>query len=816
MTSKTLINRRPEKARFKELIKNREDGVFVLVKALSGNGKTIFTTKIQEELYPEYLPIRVELFSNNDEVKPPWFLTRQLASSLDEASEKTDYLLAHQEYVTSLSGEKTKKTHNKTLLASFKGVGEAVSKIYGRKTGTGEYDAEKMQDENLSDNIQGAKEYVSECFAILQNESCKIILTIENIQVCDEESLKYLSGLLLEFYSINAVFEYTVRKEGKTEGFYDLDIQKIFDPNSQRWSYLPLDYLPPNCIRNLLTQWKIPINFHEKLLSSYDFYDGNIKKLHDTAHIIAKRDTHDQISELDGNCEAIYSELYHSLENGAQFILALLTSSNVSLNTVILQDAFQLAEKYGLLLDYELSIQQLLSERDLIKKVNDTVLFDHDSLFQAFDHIAPFCQQKEVANKILTEMFEYLLFEKHFLFISKFDCLISLVNLYFQFSPSKLVTLLTDFSTEQMMDKAPNACKAFLFKLKRVIVQNVFDYSDKIFFTLLKVFYELDSFEEGLEVSSLYKGEKHVGVSLYRAAFLNRTSRYSECIELCNAEILFLSDQQLEERISLQTLIMTCLRSLNRMVECQEMSKKIEKLNINQKVRLDSYAIYLRNSQIAVSPQSSLSNLNKALTYYSQAENQVEHGKVCLTLSMQYGRIGELNLAKQFINKAYEGLSHRNIDQCMLLNNHAVINMLNDDLSGCKRLLINAKQLAMSRFNRIIISYNLLNLFASLKDTEALEIYIPFLLELLENQLNEKNLSLDRSVYYNLSVIYRRILNNPVLAAKYLKKAMSLSIEHTQYWQDRFTNNVGGDFMLSKPFHYGFLSHWSINFPEIN
>jgi len=805
-----LVNRESDKETVKDLISNSDIGILLFITAPSGIGKTIFTKHICEEMFPHFITMRVSSTAIKNLLKPDGFLIRELAKSLNEISKGIDNIRNHDSFSSSLASPSSKNKYNKELLG-FIGIQKVFAAMYQKHTQSGDYDPLTIRDPAFTIDIQDLINYVRECFNLFHEEESQVLIVIENVHICDEMSLKFLSEVLYDCSRINVIFEYTIRKDNG-DAYHISDIRAILSTLQNRFHIQPLKKLNKHCIRNLLRLWGVSEEILEPLLLAYDNVSGNIKKLEDIKGF-ADSDlgivNHPDVKKI---FDDVYKKIFLSLDESSSFLIVLLSCTNISLHKSLIIEICCIAESKGLLIDAGFAINTLKSKGGLIKESDNSIItLAHDSLGDAFKSIDSFSKKQIIVEGLILQLFEDILDNSKFDFVSRYDCLTILIRHYSFFQPPKLLTLFDYFKNSQMLDKAPAACESFLTKVKNLICNEKFEFEDGVFFNMLKVYYELDMFNLGFQVSKTYYGNNSVKLALFQAAFLNRTDNHIQCINVCKS-ILSNIDSN-ETTIDFLILLMTSYRSINNDKDCKKTYIKLKSIHVSLK-KSESYALFLRNSQMVLTIEKSIRNLHKAMKIYRLNNNKIEGGKVNLTLSMEYARQGKLDIAEDYIRLASEDLLNRNIDQCMLLNNYAIIVLLKGNETMAIQKLIKAKNMAISYFDKIVITFNLINVYSQLDDSKMLKHYIPYLLSLLTSSTNQRDLALDRSVFFNISIIYKLNFYDYVNAEKYLAKAMAvLPISKGSYWSARFENGQCDDYLFTKKHHFGFLSHWSINLP---
>ncbi len=809
-----LINRESEKTLVTGLIKNRSSGVILIVYAPSGFGKSIFTDNIGAELSEQYITIRVESSAVKNEEKPEGFLVREISNSLNNKSLSCNHLLSYETYKTKLVGKRTRSNYNSALLKSLR-ILRPISEIYQRITKTGNFDSSNLISSTVNSEIIELRDYIDFNFKVLENDNTSALIIIENIHVCDETSLKFLADIAYDYEKINFIFEYTVRDKSD-EAFHLDDIRKIFRACKNRLKETPLRKLDKSCIANLLELWNVNKEVFRPLLEAYEFTDGNIKKLEDFKMLLnsdLKLSFDYENNELKKIYDNSYVEIFNSLPNDSQFILLTLSSTNVSLHKTLIQELGLIACSEGMFIDSDFAINTLIKRGGLVKiNSTETISLAHDSLANSFKKIPNYQTRSLVISNMIANLFEQKLAEREFSLISKFDCLTILVYQYAYIKSAKLLSLLKHYKLDHFLEKSPSTGRIFLAKAKDLIIDQGLLLKGSKLYELLNVYYELDMFSLGYEICLKYH-ENNIKSLIFESAFLNRLNKHSECISLCRMTLSNDSiAKNLDQILKLKILQIVSFRSLNNLEEMRNVFTEVNsKINLYRDT--NAYAQFLRNSEIVLPIQESIRNLEQALSYYVETGNYIDAGKVNLSLSMQYGRLGKLASAEENINLARKRLVNRNVDYCMVLNNEAVIESYKKEYENAERILVIARNHAYSDFDKVVITYNLINVYAELNQKDKIAHYIPYIMSLISNFPHERNHSLDQSVYFNLSVIYSEILNDYDKASNCTQKALELSLPKNSYWKARFniSGNKCSDYRLSHRLHYGFLSHWAIN-----
>ena len=806
-----LINRGLEKEAIKGMLRDVE-GILLFIIAPSGIGKTALTRSVEEEILGNsFITLRVESAVVNNEVKSDGFLLRGIAKAIDNKSSSDINIRDFSTYSKKLISKSKRVVHNAEVIDGIRLL-KPISLIYKRHNTTNIQAKERIVNPDFNIDLLEIKEYVYSSFKELSSCDKETIIIIENIHVCDEISIRFLSELLYEYSNIKVIFEYTSR--GGNDSAHGISsVKDIFYQVNDRIRQKYIRKLDDECIKKILEIWNVNEEVFNTVFESYKYTDGNVKKLEDFNSLIQSDVPLPEHtgSDVRKKLENLYTDIFQSLSNDSIFVVSILACANMPVNIGLINLIAVEAESSGLIVDIGIGIDELLNRGGLIRRINNTLHFSHDSLDTALRKTEIFEKNETVVFNIISILFENILKNEDFVFVSKIDCLSFLIHHYYNLGSNKIVILFEYFKNDQMKNYAPNMCVDFLEKAKEIIVNGEYVIDEEMFYSIVIVYYELNMFQLGYDIIDKYKNHDSGKYKVYKIAFLNKMEMHEQCIKFCNH---YLSKRNIalfsrEEAFNLIVILIASYRSLNKIDECKKLFLKVERKGSTFHTT-DAYATFLRNAGVALSVEESLKYMHKARAYYHKKTNYIEEGKVLLSLAMQYTRLGDIDKAKRCIDESMVKLESRAVDDCMIQNNYAVILIIKGDYKEAFKSLVRAKNIVSSDFSRVVILYNIISALYFMRDRENIEKYITYTISSLNDFRNQRNLSLDRSVYYNLSVIYEELFENIDKSSHFMLKAKSLNIPNNDYWKSRLYGDSSSHYLANFPVHLGFLSHWAI------
>jgi len=707
----------------------------LIIYAASGVGKSAFCQQILIKSNQIINGIKVSIpYGKNIQLNQGLYL-KAIASELDKKAKRFNYLSFNM-FLRKIKSKELRKKYNMQLIEDLQALGKfikPISTIFSRFINTGIFNAESYLYEN-NDNLLYTiiKGYI--WYVIQTNKN--MIINIENIQLIDTNSLSILKDLLNEngFYFL---LEYTLD---------DNNINEIYK-FSENFKYL-------NCRTDIIKLDKLGFsefctiirnvpNINETMLNDYYLIiDGNLRQIVDIESIIAANPQ--QI--IDNSIKNYTMEHLKYLNKHQIMILCLLVIHNCKVKIDVLTEML-MQRQYDLFIFIEKEIMELYDTHKLLYIHDGYIELIHDSIYKLVIENQDYFIMKTTAYSFWIYYYEKILFEDKNI---NFDIIILLTHLYtnFEHSNNKLLNLLpyirelTFRSTNPIM--IINYLKEFVQNIKLLSNCSLFN---EINIFIFKLCYDLGLFEMAYNQLSIIDSFSN-NTEIYHAMLNNRLMNYEKSLSIIET---CLSKNPDNRKILLLLLIkMISCASLNKYSDCMDIFKEIYQ---NKKyIEFKEYGFFLRNSEIVLSFEESLTFLEESICFFSPKDNIcAEQSRI--SLSMNQARLGLLDKARNNLKIAKETLYNLTLEKHIILNNMAAIEMCDGNFnSSVIEYLELAGFYAFTVFDKLIVHKNLLIAFRKNNMYSRGEKIIEYLINQIKNEKNKLNICY---TYWNISYFYK-------------------------------------------------------------
>ena len=222
--------------------------------------------------------------------------------------------------------------------------------------------------------------------------------------------------------------------------------------------------------------------------------------------------------------------------------------------------------------------------------------------------------------------------------------------------------------------------------------------------------------------------------------------------------------------------------------------------------------------EIVEGREKGLANLLISADYFKEHSMFKSKAYSQLPAAILLARMGDISEAKMLAQEAIEELSDEVRDQHIILNNLSAIELLTDnpDFKLCTVQLNNALRYARDDFSEVTILSNLGIAYLELGELESSRDCAEKCYSILESP-DFVDTDIFWPVCLNISQTYGA-LNDAAKqreSLEFARKNASARTDSTQYWDYRFgsTDSLPKNykFMLRKPWHPVYLSHWLID-----
>lgn len=664
---------------------------------------------------------------------------------------------------------------------NFKNIFRVIKNIIKSQMGINENHL--LAEPEEGESIIRKKEYISYLLS-----TTNIILDIENIQNIDTQSLEILKEIICESKHQTYIFEYTLTRDN--DAHYENFYKELKELNTQIYCYKveKMDFM----IAKQLAPKDICMD-EEKLRELYDKSEGNLMEI-----ILANDKIFFNSSNIDIKLKSLSKSekylLYIIFLNDYPLLYEeLATMSVIESPEKIITDFAELKDLIYMLCEKKI----LLMDKDFIK-------IRHDSIIDIMQH--------HIANPILYCAYKTL---KDY-YNRRIDVLPiaveHLLSLYLKFSDQELLTLL-------------NRVKQFVLNMK---------YPDLII-------QKLEYFRENL----LTKSSQGFRGSYYLTIMLTEICLNKKMAEEAQKNLSLIYDEGNIYHIALQAQIL----SLKESNEAHDsLAELVDKTPKNSRLRLiceicllylktkllptfqtkaygetlitnsfyqeyTEYAFLLRNfAELCDSTEECNKYYLAALKIFENHKRYHDMASVYISLSMIYAYTGNIELARRHLNNALS-LDKRELSLCYILNNNSTLQILENNFSEItEKNLKNALLLSVSRYEKLIVSANLLVYYCLVKDFEKSK----KIAENIETSHYQdfKYEELLHIIYQNLYFYYSAFKHDNDKKDFYYKQILSLvnspnTRESTKEIASGMIHLVKSQYFYTQfPFRVDFLGYW--------
>lgn len=622
------------------------------------------------------------------------------------------------------------------------------------------------------------------------------IISIDNIQNIDKESLRELINLINETSALSPQFilEYTSNKGDDSNailGFADNFTGtpasiKIFSIEKLRKEYI-VDAISKH-IMEMSSDWSFNLRLQEK----YEKEDsGNIREMIDYCICYQHENTSDSSIETNESLNNILS-----LPDASKQLLSIIVCANNSIDISILQ---RICAKINL--DMKMALEPL-QQRLILEVTQDGVELSHASLSDVWRESNTYFEHFDNSSQ------RYL--EEEYTEIIKTSCnsdirdhaWVKLIQLYGCISPEKLARLFSHIDSDFRRRISRESAWKYIDKIVQSTWKNLNAHYD-LYLNIIRYCFESELYSEGYSIllKVLVSHENEILI-LYKAMYLSALDRHVENIVYCKEMENYF--RQTRTYYNLRLISLASYRSLNQLDKCKEIHNELIKDKAFKK--LPEYGYFLRLCEMYLDRNKSPRYLRKSVYVFEKASNPIQAGKSLISYSYILASQGKLKRATKMIEKAEKYLTNKRMGIHMFLVNQAAIRLLSGDYSdGVWEILSESEVTAVVPFDKLAIISNKLVWCCENPSSNRHKLLIKYANDLLDK---EPDKHIHGLVYYNIYYLLNK-LKDPE-AEIYFKKAVQMK-PYCKPLKARLDNaiTVETKFALTKPWHVCFLAYWT-------
>ncbi len=675
---------------------------------------------------------------------------------------------------------------------------DTIDVLFQRIFKIGIFDEDSIVEE-IEKNIAIVNDYIEYVF-----EENKVFIHIDNIQNIDMFSKQYLLDWICCSQNQRNVFflEYTIPDGDSIDlnlaRFIDflslsqveiikVGLDKLAETDAIKIavSQLPEKSEDENFINNIRAHYTVESNGNifelEKYILTYDLYSKDIIN------------------------NALQRSLF-LLNKNEKFVISILILHN---GRILIRTLQALLKQSDLLL-LEDEIENLIAGMEHIKIEDDCYTLKHASIIDTWKGSASLRKEKEyfIAYNCCVKYYSNILKNKNFFLITRSKCISLLLDLYAEFDPQALVSLIDELEEISISVLSPH----HVWKKISIIYKSIFSFADRFedeIYHIIRICLHCELFEkaqyclENILSSQFRKSKKWI---LYRCLIYSLRERHLEVLEYIEKNI---HKFDIETDRYFYLFKISSLRSLNQKTELQMLIKMLHENQIFQ----NGYTAgcFLRLSEIYENRENAISNIKQSIELFDRMQDIEQASKSRISLSYLLAVSGDLVSALSESNIAESNLVATIRNRCIFNVNKSALLLLSGDFTVKVWDLLNeAESLTNMIFNRIAIFINKLIYCMETKNYEAGELCAEKLINELQNESDRHVIAIGA---YNLYLYYTQT-DRIQIASKFYHIAYENRHYCTTLWarlEPTMKQESASNFLLSKLWHVCFLSYWDID-----
>ena len=608
----------------------------------------------------------------------------------------------------------------------------------------------------------------------------------KNTQNIEQESMDVFFALAKDLDNVLFIFEYLC----SPDDFYKLqkNLNKKLDKSGikeQEREYYAIDKIEFDEIKKIFNLQKNQKSKLKEIKKEYEKNSGSID------YIIAKY----------GNYTVQNSEVfdYAWLDTNEKIILQILLLFNKQMTLEELKLILDSSTLTQLNIKYE-KILEFLKKNNFIDKQNNICILSK-SILQSIpiDKKTP---ENIIAYQCLNEYYR------------KTKNVIALYELFCLYNDKNILGILSEVRSYLMSKKYPqdilNTLEVFLQKI---------NYNEKVSRTDMRItmfaiemFIHINNYEKGkYYLEKIFDSKCDAHIILLAGLISVENKSVDNQIEKIDK---LLQQYSKDSRVAL-IINLYKLEIYMEHKSFKETKKFINELeNVKPYHEYKEYCYLLRNKAEIADINEGQNIYYECLTYVMD-DNPTFTNEINISLSMNYAHLGNLSKAKECNQKAEQSIG-KGIREYYILNNRAVINMLNNKFN--KQVLEdlqNAYILSANPYDQIIIASNLLVCMIKIGETKKAKQVKNYLLSVDINDYGYEEL---QHIYYQNLLFYYTWQNNTEKIHEYrnyiheLIKRLDSSSYTYKIAKLQFEKKVDQSVFYSQfPYRVDFLGYWDFN-----
>lgn len=798
-----FIDRVPETIFLREdFLKYSSLSRFLIVAGDTGRGKS----ELINRAFTEYdLFVRVKIAKHEGVKNIPSMFIKELAKGLNHLSFTT---------ATVTDFEKHFKDEERSFFSSFKNVISDIveNNAFASSKELGKIIRDIKSKRDLLNTVFSSDH--SEAFTIACSyiksmiSRQRFIITLENVQNIDKESLVFFRDLLTGNPALYVIGEYTSGADFQI-GLYDLQnyfASKYITSSIIELEMLPLDEIIAECREK-------PEIIRSILKNSYEESSGNLHHL----QILMTNSFSSSVSSNTESIkyESIISKELENLDTESRFLISCVVAHGGSVDREIL-NIFMLANYNTYALSTATTIKEkieLLVEKKLLKENFSNVNTAQDSIIDKLTSNQIYRKYLLISYKAWLSFYQKL-GNSSVDFLLPESEILSWQILFKAFLEdlSGMNELLDNVYKMSLLSIAPKRAIRYLEKIKSILSrtsENKRRYYRDIDFKIVQILYRFRYFEEIPSYTTAHL-DNH-SLFLLHISSLAMIGRAEEAIGLANE---YINTHGKDFALDVLIVRITAYRASNRYEECE--AEWINAYNTGVFNGTQYEAIFLRCADFSLMSDyhTRMECLNKATEIFAKNSDVLNEISARIALSLQYGYDGEFDKAVEELNIANSKSKIMFTKHYVIENNYSVIDLqkgeANNDLINKLQQASITCETAIDRFiilNNLFIAQSMQGVPESEQTLRILE------QKIYKNEIADYDLK--RIAFFNAHIHYLKVKNYD-LCNYYLSSAKSLPVlSDNDFWDYKLhgkRNSDYDDFRYSIDYYPVYITFWHFDF----
>jgi hypothetical protein len=798
----------------------RSSSSMIVLKAPSGYGKTRLTKRViellQENEMVAAIAVEPEVRTKNiaNSVYQGFYI-QSCAKALDEFTKSPLNKTQALDFCSFLKTERLRRTKAinwKVALRKLPGLQTAYGvgiELIDRFLNAGDHSLDKILTSDSREAIETCSRYIQHV-----GECSRLVLVVREAQHIDQRSLVFLAELANPEIHHHVIFEYTLdASHGLNQLFDELVDAATLQQDHQWLRIIELYRLSKPHFEQLL---KLTVPDVEDISGEYYLtWDGNLREIRRLLFSVSVDHSCGipiQLENLKIGVVGQYQQQIRNMPSTDGLILCLILSHGEaisrSLVCLLIGKLNALATKAMV----DQSIATLISTELVMEYSKNTVGIDNEDITEAIQEHPPLQAYLLLAKRVLRDHY-YAIVADSALYVGEVSFAVR--------QTLRLSVELGDLATiDQVVTQISNNLGLsldqswYVSQIVAAVSQNAdlfADQRDRLLEWAAEMAYEISDFRKTRDLLLQMTATNSIFYTALLSACCTETGDHNEALSL--AEQLMIENDQ-NVRLAGQLVELVLLRCQGRIEDAKRVWNGLYiEAGISE---LSLYGYLLRFKELIADFPDCLNELASSSNWFMARGMYSSAAYSELTLASHLARQGQFAEAETSIAKAKELLSIATKDRHIILNNEVAVNLLSPepDTGACCQKLINAIPSSGDDYSDIVL-YTNLAVSGMLAGNSALG--IESLNRALAIALNPR--FADRDVFwgvtYNLSFVDRNLGSHKKIEIDLLRTALKPHSLQNEYWEYRFgISNSAPDrfqYMLSKPYHPMFLSHWTID-----